>query len=33
MENNMSVKVAFSDSTPRGVDTENDLSKVAKEMK
>ena len=33
MENNMSVKVAFSDSTPLGVDTERDLNKVAKEMK
>ncbi len=32
MENNIPIKVAFSDSTPLGVDTENDLSKVAKEM-
>jgi len=32
MENNMTIKVAFSDSMPLSVDTENDLKKVKKEM-
>ena len=33
MENNMTIKVGLSDSTPLGVDTEADLKKVTKEMK
>ena len=32
MENNMVLKVGFSDSTPLGVDTEEDLVKVSEEM-
>ena len=32
MENNLVVKVGLSDSTPLGVDTEEDLKKVTKEM-
>ena len=32
MENNMIIQVGFSVSTPLGVDTEDDLKKVAKEM-
>jgi len=32
MENNLIVKVGLSDSTPLGVDTEDDLRKVTKEM-
>ena len=32
MENNISIKVAFSNSTPLGVDTKEDLEKVKKEM-
>ena len=32
MENNMVIKVGFSDSTPLGVDTEEDLVKVSEEM-
>ena len=32
MENNLVVKVGLSDSTPLGVDTEEDLEKVKKEM-
>ena len=32
MENNMVIKVGFSDSTPLSVDTEDDLKKIAKEM-
>ena len=32
MENNMVVKVGFSDSTPLGVDTKEDLVKVSEEM-
>ena len=33
MENNMTIKVGLSDSTPLGVDTEADLKKVTEEMK
>ena len=32
LENNLLIKVALSDSTPLGVDTEEDLKKVAREM-
>ena len=32
MENNMVIKVGFSDSTPLGVDTKDDLVKVSEEM-
>ena len=32
MENDLVVKVGLSDSTPLGVDTEEDLKKVTKEM-
>jgi CMP-2-keto-3-deoxyoctulosonic acid synthetase len=32
MENNIPIKVAFSNSTPLGVDTKEDLEKVKKEM-
>ena len=32
MENNLVIKVGLSDSTPLGVDTEEDLKKVTKEM-
>ena len=32
MENNITIKVGLSDSTTLGVDTEEDLKKVAKEM-
>ena len=32
MENNMSIKVGLSNSTPLGVDTETDLKKVSEEM-
>ena len=32
MENNLVIKVGLSDSTPLGVDTEEDLEKVTKEM-
>jgi CMP-2-keto-3-deoxyoctulosonic acid synthetase len=32
MENNMVIKVGFSDSTPLGVDTKEDLVKVSEEM-
>ena len=32
MENNMSIKVGLSNSTPLGVDTEADLKKVSEEM-
>jgi 3-deoxy-manno-octulosonate cytidylyltransferase (CMP-KDO synthetase) len=32
LENNMVIKVGLSDSTPLGVDTEEDLKKVSKEM-
>ena len=32
MENNMVIKVGFSDSTPLGVDTKEDLAKVSEEM-
>ena len=32
MENNMIIKVGFSNSTPLGVDTELDLQKIIKEM-
>ena len=32
MENNMVIKTGFSDSTPLGVDTEEDLKKITKEM-
>ena len=32
MENNMIIKVGFSDSTPLGVDTKEDLVKVSEEM-
>jgi len=32
MENNMIIKVGFSNSTPLGVDTESDLLKIIKEM-
>ena len=32
MENNITIKVGLSDSTPLGVDTEEDLKKVSKEM-
>ena len=33
MENNLVIKVGLSDSAPLGVDTEEDLKKVAQEMK
>jgi len=32
LDNNMVIKVGLSDSTPLGVDTEEDLIKVSKEM-
>ena len=32
MENNLVIKVGLSESTPLGVDTEEDLKKVTKEM-
>ena len=32
IENKMIIKVGLSDSTPLGVDTENDLKKVSTEM-
>ena len=32
IENNIKIKVALSDSTPLGVDTEKELKKVALEM-
>ena len=32
MENNMVIKVGLADSTPLSVDTEEDLSKVKKDM-
>ena len=33
IENNLFIKVGLSDSTPLGVDTEEDLKKVEQEMK
>jgi 3-deoxy-manno-octulosonate cytidylyltransferase (CMP-KDO synthetase) len=33
LENNLIIKVGLSDSLPLGVDTEEDLAKVSKEMK
>ena len=32
LENNITIKVGFSDSTPLGIDTEDDLKKINKEM-
>ena len=32
IENKMIIKVGLSDSTPLGVDTENDLKKISTEM-
>ena len=32
MENNLVIKVGLSDSTPLGVDTEEDLKKISSEM-
>jgi CMP-2-keto-3-deoxyoctulosonic acid synthetase len=32
MENNLVIKVGLSDSTPLGVDTEEDLKKISNEM-
>ena len=32
MENNIIIKVGFSDSTPLGIDTKKDLIKVTREM-
>ena len=33
LENNLIIKVGLSDSLPLGVDTEEDLKKISKEMK
>ena len=33
LENNMLVKIGFSESTPLGVDTEKDLGKIIEKMK
>ena len=33
MENNLIIKVALCDSTPLGIDTQEDLLKVQKEMR